>query len=120
MSALGHHRYMWLLSAARSGTGSAAISSTVIVAYRLNLRCSGATLPVRLVNRHGGSIKIVPNFCPLERTSTGMSIFLIFVYSGEQWGFASEVLLDGITNDPGQRHLFALGYLFQMCVIGGA
>ncbi len=77
-------------------------------------------MPVRFVNRHGGSINIVPNFCPLVRTSTGMSIFLIFVFGCEQRGFTGKILLDCITNDPGERYLFALGYLFQVSVVVGA
>ena len=41
--------------AATAATGKDLISLTSIVSYRLRRLCSGAILPVRLANRHGGS-----------------------------------------------------------------
>ncbi len=40
---------------ARSPTGSCPSSESESVSYRASRRCSGATLPVRLMNRQGGS-----------------------------------------------------------------
>lgn len=40
------------------------ISSTPIVSYRDSRRCSGATLPVRLMNCQGGSASTVANARP--------------------------------------------------------